>query len=87
MLEEDRTDHLKKIFNAIRKQRKLLTQYGRDSVTCTSLYWVTNTLAEFIQIICFYLLVKKIYEALERFIETEMKEFGCSRERFENQID
>lgn len=66
----------------IKKQRKIVAQYGRDCVTCISPYWITNSLAEFIQIICFYILVKKIYEALERFIETEMREYGCSRERF-----
>ena len=64
------------------KQERLLTQYGRDCVTCTSPYWLSNAGAEFIQIICFYLLVKKIYEALERIIETEMKEYGYPRDHF-----
>ena len=64
------------------RQYKKLASYGRDCITCLSPYWITNAFADFVQVICFYLLVKKIHFALERKIEEEMKDYGYPRDYF-----
>ena len=67
-------------------QTSLIRQYKYDCVTCTSPFWITNSIAEFTQLICFYLLVKKIQLALDRKIEEEMRDYGYPRDYFKSQL-